>query len=226
VVSPSGLSEDDLVSMPVFPLPSAVLFPGALLPLHVFEPRYRELTRDALAGRKLIAIARLQPGFETDYDGRPPVFDVCGVGSIIDSVEHADGRFDITLRGLARTRILHELPPDRSYREMQLEELFDIPAEPSLTAAYQRKLVSVWTELGPHLPEHVRDLRTLTRGADSAGVNSALLAAALVGDPDGSQRLLAELDPAERLRLLTEKLQRVLDSIAPPSPSSRRSDLN
>lgn len=225
MVSPSGLSAEDLRAMPVFPLPNVVLFPGALLPLHIFEPRYRELTRSALAGRKLMAIARLQPGFEAQYEARPPVFEVCGVGSIIDSVEHADGRFDITLRGLARTRIVQELPPAQLFREMQLEELFDVPADPSIAAAWQRKLVSVWTLLAPHLPEHVRDLRALTRGAETAGDYADRLGAALVGDPDSSQRLLAELDPAERLRLLAEKLQQVHDSLVPPSVG-RRTDLN
>lgn len=225
MTSPSGLTAEDLAAMPVFPLPNVVLFPGALLPLHVFEPRYRELTREVLAGRKLMAVARLQPGFEPLYEGRPPVFEVVGVGSVIDSVEHSDGSFDITVRGLARTRIVSELPPRHSFRELQLEELIETPADPSLTAAWQRKLTAVWTVLSPHLPEHVRDLRALTRGSETAGDFADRLAAALVGDPDGSQRLLAELDPAERLRLLTEKLQRVLDSVV-PSSAGRRSDLN
>ena len=74
------LSEQDLAALPVFPLPNVVLFPEAILPLHVFEPRYRELVREVLSGRKLMAVARLKPGFEDDYEGRPPVFDVCGVG--------------------------------------------------------------------------------------------------------------------------------------------------
>jgi Lon protease-like protein len=104
---------EDLAALPVFPLPNVVLFPGATLPLHVFEPRYRELTREVLAGRQLMAVARLQTGFEDDYEGRPPLFDVCGVGSVIDSVAHGDGRYDITLRGLARDRIVKELPPDK-----------------------------------------------------------------------------------------------------------------
>src|SRR5438445_1440036 len=97
---------DALDALPIFPLPQTVLFPGALLPLHVFEPRYRALTRDVLAGRKLMGVARLKPGFEATYDGRPPVFSVCGVGIVTESVEHADGRFDLTLRGLSRVRIV------------------------------------------------------------------------------------------------------------------------
>ena len=74
-------------SLPIFPLPNCVLLPGGLLPLHVFEPRYRELTRDCLAGHQLMAVARLRPGYETTYYGRPPVYERCGVGRIICSEE-------------------------------------------------------------------------------------------------------------------------------------------
>jgi Lon protease-like protein len=221
----SGLSEPDLAALPVFPLPNVVLFPGALLPLHVFEPRYRELVREVLAGRKLMGVVRLKPGFEENYEGRPPVFDVCGVGAVIDSAEHADGRFDITLRGLARARILEELPPTRVFREFRLQELSDGFSDAGVTSAWQRKLISLWANLGPHLPESVRDLRALTRGAEGAGAFADRVAAALVGDPDSSQRLLAEPDPTERLRLLAEKLQQVHDSVAPPN-AARRSELN
>lgn len=221
----SGLIERDLAALPLFPLPNVVLFPGALLPLHVFEPRYRELVREVLAGRKLMGIVRLKPGFEEDYEGRPPVFDVCGVGAVIDSAEHADGRFDITLRGLARARILEELPPTRAFREFRVQELSDGFSDAGVTSAWQRKLISLWASLAPHLPEPVRDLRALTRGAEGAGAFADRLAAAIVGDPDSSQRLLAETDPTERLRLLAEKLQQVHDSVAPPS-AARRSELN
>ena len=224
-MSLSGLIEQDLAALPVFPLPNVVLFPGALMPLHIFEPRYREMVREVLAGRKLLGVVRLKPGFEEDYEGRPPVFNVCGVGSVIDSVEHADGRFDITLRGLARARIVEELPPKRPFREMRLVEIEDGFSDAGVTSAWQRKLISLWATLGPHLPESVRDLRALTRGAEGAGAYADRLAAALVGDPDGSQRLLAEADPSERLRLLTEKLQQVLDNVIPAS-TARRKDLN
>ena len=56
-----------LEALPIFPLPNCVLLPGGLLPLHVFEPRYRELTRDCLAGDQLMAVARLRPGYESTY---------------------------------------------------------------------------------------------------------------------------------------------------------------
>ena len=87
-----------------------MLLPGGLLPLHVFEPRYRELTRDCLAGHQLMGVARLRPGYETAYYGRPPVYERCGVGRIICSEELPDGRFALLLRGVARAEIARELP--------------------------------------------------------------------------------------------------------------------
>jgi len=223
-MSPSGIAAADLNALPIFPLPNVVLFPGALLPLHVFEPRYRDLTKEVLAGNRLIGIARLKPGFEEQYEARPPVFEVCGLGSVIESVAHGDGRYDITLRGLAVVRIIKELPPERPFRRVQAEEVPECPSDPAVTSAWQRKLISLWFQLGPHLPENVRDLRTLTRGAEGAGAYADRLAGALVGYADESQRLLEEPDPAERLRRLTERLQALLDSVVPSA--GRRTDLN
>src|SRR5262245_187582 len=114
--APLTLDAADLRALPIFPLPNVALFPGAALPLHVFEPRYRELVRDALAGKKAMGIARLKPGFESNYEGRPAVFDVCGAGIIDGHRELADGRYDIVVRGVARVRILNEHPPLQKYR--------------------------------------------------------------------------------------------------------------
>jgi len=88
---------DALSSLPMFPLPNCVLLPGGLLPLHVFEPRYRELTRDCLAGHQFMGIARLRPGFETTYYGRPPVYERFGVGNDV-------GHYWDTHVGVARGR--------------------------------------------------------------------------------------------------------------------------
>jgi Lon protease-like protein len=216
-MSPPALSERDLAELSIFPLPQMTLFPGAVLPLHVFEPRYREMVREALDGRPLIAIARLKPGFESDYEGRPPVFDVCGVGMIESCSERPDGRFDLTLRGLARARILQELPPVRAFRQVRAALLEARVPDPALVAAWQAKLGSLWGRLAPHLPEPVRDLKALTRGADDAAAYSDRLAAALVADPEASQELLEETDPAERLRLLTARVQELVDALSPGS---------
>src|SRR5262249_61215492 len=95
----------------LFPLPTLVLFPHVLQPLHIFEPRYRQMTADALAGDRLIAMALLRPGWEKDYEGRPPIYSVICVGRIVAEKRLPDGRFNILLRGVSRARVRRELPP-------------------------------------------------------------------------------------------------------------------
>jgi Lon protease-like protein len=211
------LEDQDLAQLSIFPLPNVTLFPGSVLPLHVFEPRYRELVRSVLTGNELMAIARLKPGFEADYEGRPPVFDVCGVGMIESCSERADGRFDLTLRGLSRVRIVEELPPLRAFRQVRAVRLAEPPGTPALVAAWQAKLTELWGRLAPHLPEPVRELKAFTHGADDAAAYADRLAAALVADPEASQALLEELDPAERLRILTARVQDLVDALSPGS---------
>ena len=72
--------------LPLFPLPNVVLFPNVFLPLHIFEPRYREMVADALASDRMIGMVLLQPGWERDYDGRPPVYPI-GCSGVITHVE-------------------------------------------------------------------------------------------------------------------------------------------
>ena len=98
-------------TIPIFPLPNVVLFPNVFLPLHIFEPRYREMLADALAGDRIIGMTLLQPGFEADYKGAPPVYPVGCAGVITHSERLPDGRSNVVLRGLEKFRILNE---DRS----------------------------------------------------------------------------------------------------------------
>ncbi len=211
------LESRELAALSIFPLPGAALFPGALLPLHIFEPRYRDLIRDALSGTKTLAVARLKPGFEADYAGRPPVFEVCGAGRIIEHAEYEDGRFDILVRGIARVRILSELPAASAYRVVRGEVIDDLPVEPHLGAALETKVRSLWRLLAPRLPEALRDLDEVTRGKEGAGQYTDAVAA-LIADTELSQALLSEPDPCERLRLIAERLQSLADSVLPPAP--------
>src|ERR1700674_5551819 len=94
--------------IPLFPLPNVVLFPAALLPLHIFEPRYRAMVSDALEGERLIGMVMLCPGWETNYEGTPPVYPVGCAGFITHADRLPDGRYNIVLRGLEKFRIVHE----------------------------------------------------------------------------------------------------------------------
>ena len=108
--------------LPIFPLPNVVLFPNVFLPLHIFEPRYREMVADALDSDRMIGMVLLRPGWEHDYEGRPPVYPI-GCSGVITHVERlADGRYNIVLRGVERFRILEE-DHERSYRRAIVEPL-------------------------------------------------------------------------------------------------------
>ncbi len=106
--------------LPIFPLPNVVLFPNVFLPLHIFEPRYRDMVADAIASDRMLGMVLLKPGWEHEYEGRPPVYPI-GCSAVITHVERlADGRYNIVLRGVERFRILAE-DHDRSYRRASIE---------------------------------------------------------------------------------------------------------
>src|SRR5919202_6071408 len=113
---PSAMSD----LLPIFPLPNVVLFPNVFLPLHIFEPRYREMVADALDADRMIGMVLLRPGWERDYQGRPPVYPIGCSGVITHAERLDDGRYNIVLRGVERFRIVEE---DRSltYRRAVIE---------------------------------------------------------------------------------------------------------
>jgi Lon protease-like protein len=193
----------DLDALAIFPLPNAVLLPGGVLPLHVFEPRYREMTRECLAGSRVMAIALLRPGFEAQYHERPPVHAVCGIGTIVASDELSDGRYHLILRGDGRVRIEHELPARRSYREVRATLLPDVvTARPDELAAGHEQLLA--------LCDRNAELRDLVHARDDAGACADLLCAALLQDPLRRQRVLEALDPADRIDVAVELVARML----------------
>src|SRR5438874_3310513 len=124
--------------LPLFPLPNVVLFPNVFLPLHIFEPRYREMVADAVATDRLIGMALLRPGWDREYEGNPPVYPI-GCSGVITHVEAlADGRYNIVLRGLERFRILEE-DRSRRYRRAIVEPVFERRLAPDDRAAIRRE---------------------------------------------------------------------------------------
>jgi uncharacterized protein len=111
--------------IPLFPLPGVVLLPGALLPLHIFEPRYRAMVADALVGDGRIGMAMIKPGSELSVPA-PEIHRVGGAGRIIESEELPDGRYNIVLEGEFRYRVLAEVPP-APYRVADVQELASVP---------------------------------------------------------------------------------------------------
>jgi Lon protease-like protein len=121
-------------TIPLFPLPSVALFPHARVPLHVFEPRYRQMTAHALAGARRIGMIAVRPEHLAAIDGDPPLFAIGCAGLVEEATRRDDGRYDIVLRGTERFRIVAEEPRDeaRLYRVARVEPLddpFDEPRE-------------------------------------------------------------------------------------------------
>jgi uncharacterized protein len=112
--------------IPLFPLPGVVLLPGTILPLHIFEPRYRAMIADALGGNRMIGMAKLKPGWEEEQES-PAIHQVGGAGEIVESELLEDGRYNILLEGRFRYRILQEEPEGTPYRTASVEEIASIP---------------------------------------------------------------------------------------------------
>ncbi len=109
-------------AIPIFPLQDVMLFPDASRPLHIFEPRYREMVADALAGDRIIGMVMLHAGYEDEYAGNPPIYDI-GCAGVISNVERLDdGRYNIVLRGLVKFRVVRE-DHSRSYRVAEVDAL-------------------------------------------------------------------------------------------------------
>lgn len=199
--------------LPFFPLPRVVLFPGALLPLHIFEPRYRQMIGDALAGDGAIAMALPLPTADPAAF-EPPVHEIAGLGWIKAHERMPDGRYAILLEGAARVR-LHELPretfpKDTLYRTARAEVLAE-PAAPHLNVQVALSLATqIATRVRKHEPRFELDLPAK---AVPPGALCDRLANRLVRDTAKRQALLEALDPAVRLALLEGALAELLNEL-------------
>jgi uncharacterized protein len=208
----------DEIRIPIFPLPEVVFFPDTVLPLHVFEPRYRQMIADCLAGDRWLGVVMLRPGWEKDYQGCPPVHAVAGAGEVIQAEALADGRYNILLDGRARVRILAEEPVDgRLYRVVRAERIEDrgpsandrtFPGRlQELRTAHARLLMA----LGQSHPDVVG---RLTVAGASPGAVIDRIVSAVVPDAEVRQRLLEVVDVSERLDLALGALGELLTMVA------------
>jgi hypothetical protein len=206
--------------VPVFPLPGVVLFPHAVLPLHIFEERYRAMTRDALAGGRMIAMAMLAPGWEKDYEGVPPIHAVGCVGRIVGEQELPDGKFNFMLQGLARVRFVHEFPP-APYRSARIEILREKAADPAREGELRQDLISAFGDILAGSSVEAKAMEHLPNMP--LGAVADLIGAAVSAEPGARQTLLEELDAARRAMrvrdLLTYGRFARLDQRMPREPS-------
>lgn len=192
----------------LFPLPNLVTFPGVVQGLHIFEPRYRQMTADALESDSLIAMVLLQPGWEEQYDEKPPIEAVACLGRITTSEKLADGRYNLRLRGLTRVRIVEELPTDRPYRMARVEPLLETaPTEMEELKKLRQELASAvlprFEEDGPARHQ----IQELFDGEMSLGQVCDILSYALPLPLELKQALLAEPDAARRAATVTDALR-------------------
>ena len=189
-------------TIPVFPLPNVVLFPNVFLPLHIFEPRYRQMVDDALNGDRIIGMVLLRAGWEGDYDGRPPVYPIGCAGVITHAERLPDGRFNIVLRGMEKFRISGE-EEGKPYRLAQVETVTEPPAE-GLRAEMAGERRRLELLLVPQ-PEGQRDPKVPSSMPDEDLVNA--LAQYLEFEPVEKQALLEREGVLDRCRSLIELLE-------------------
>lgn len=194
----------------VFPLPNVVLFPGALLPLHIFEPRYRAMVADALDSDRLIAIALLAEGWEQDYQGTPDIHQIATVGRVVRHRQLPDGRSNILLEGLARVRAKDELPP-APYRRAQVEVCEEQLTLESLETASQlaRDVDELVLDLYLSAPPLFGAAIGRPGGVMSPGRYFDHVGEALKVDPRIKQALLDDVDVVDR----GHKLKSILTQI-------------
>jgi Lon protease-like protein len=188
----------------LFPLPNFVLFPHVMQPLHVFEPRYRDLLEDALAGDGLIAMAVLGPGWERNYEGRPALYPTACLGQISAHCRLSDGTYNVLLVGLRRVRLLRELKPARRFREAEVALCDDVyPARP---LAHRRALQRDFREaLQRFLPGHPAAQEQLDQLLDNdvpLGTLTDVIGYMLDLDVAQKHLLLGEVDVYRRAELL------------------------
>jgi Lon protease-like protein len=206
--------ERTLQALKVFPLPSAVLFPHTALPLHIFEPRYRELVRDALAGDKVLALAQLQPGWESQYGERPSMQPMLCAGLIIWHEELEDGRYDILLQGVCRARLLGELPSDTLYRQVRVQALPD----PDYQGPEEERLRQAVFELAGRVPASFAENLLPVVARSRGGALADVVAAAVVPEPERRQELLCELDVRARLEAVMDDVSELIARLSPVKP--------
>jgi len=224
------LYREALDRLPMFPLPNVVLFPHALLPLHIFEPRYLKLTRDVLASHRLLALSLLvgepegAPGSiessGADED-RPRAEKVAGVGEIVMAHELPDGRFNLVVRGKARVRIEEELPSDEPYRLVRATEIADVQGASQLEIKEaDQSLRLLVGRLAEAIPEGGELLRQVVAAQETPGELADVLAAALVVDSRLRQTLLETTDVALRLERISHEVVAMTSRLHGPNQLS------
>ncbi|MDQ3441964.1 MAG: LON peptidase substrate-binding domain-containing protein [Planctomycetota bacterium] len=204
-------------AVPLFPLPNVVLFPRAVLPLHIFEERYKAMTADALAGDGVIAMALLRPGWEKCYYAAPAIEPVVCVGKILTHEKLPDGKYNFLLQGIARGRVLGE-DRSRPYRVGHLELLVEADVMEIDLENERHRLSCMLSEGICSNHPVVKQFRQMLTSTMPTAEIADLLAFNFIDDVHVKQCLLAETDPRRRV----ERLIPILDELRPVLESAVR----
>jgi hypothetical protein len=176
----------------------------------VFEPRYQRLVAHCRASDGVIGIATLEPGYEEDYYGRPPIHETLGVGRLVGYEELSDGRSNIVVRFLARARVVEEVRSDEPFRRVRAVA---VPDDLAGADAAARSLKRLLVQLLPLLGERVRDLERVVSLDGVPLVDE--LARRLLVDPDERLACLRSERVAERVRQVEQIVAGFLVRAAP-----------
>lgn len=221
-------SERDIVqaglgALPVFPLPGGVLLPYELVPFHVFEPRYVDMFEDVLARSRPVGVARLAAGWEGDYEGRPALEPLLGVGLVVRSERLPDGRFNVLLKGVLRAELIRELPGGQAFREFQAVPRLDAPSDLALAQSRAESLKRMLFGLCAGRPGAASSaLAQLAAQAAGPGELADIVAAALFTDYETRVRALESEDPALRLELAQIAVAELLVGLEDNDPDGPR----
>lgn len=193
--------------LPIFPLPNLVFFPKTRLPLHVFEPRYRQMVSDVISGEERIGMILLKPGWEESYYGSPAVYEFGTAGVIERVARFDDGRYNLVLNGITRFRILEQVS-ETPYRVARVEAVPEIQPSPQDAYATREWLVELSNRYLEFLPGQNEVPELATASLDE--ITNALVMSLTI-EIEEKQQLLevtAMLDRAERIgNLLQQKLE-------------------
>ena len=211
----------------IFPQPSLVLLPDGFAPLRIFEERYVELLRDAAEDDRLVGLALLQPGWESEYTGNPPVFPTLCIGRILQYSAHSEGKCEALLYGIFRARLRREVA-EFPYRRGEVEILDEVTG--TTDAEMLARRVRRALELVPGRKSIIGEMRrmaTQLRGVDAtAGRYADAVADASDLPPGERYEILAEPNVLRRLDRLIELLEQRAYADAPPIPTGTRPELN
>lgn len=194
----------------IFPLPNVTLFPNVMLPLHIFEPRYRCMAEDTLKGDGFLALGLLKDGWEERYETKDcEIHEVVCLGKVIADEQLEDGRHYLMLQGLRRARLVTELQTDLPYRLGMLEVVKDFYPQSPLIDRERRQgeLVDWFSKAYPKLGMEAEMLQTLGAGMP-LGELCDIMAHSLKLPPDDAHRVLALADVDQRSDLVLEMLKR------------------